>query len=224
MPLRYLLYRCPKCGEDPTQGHKDEVWCDTCGTRYERGDSGGLIGVLEADGTTWDVPSHRLTGTLASMGGPYTRGLSGGRGLSYLALVEVRRASDEEPVWHKGELLGFAEGLGPASEGVLHLTLDALSLWSPDSVPGPVGWVAGEEGPKGPPEAQWDLFEIRAVQTSSSSLQISPRGGGLIQFRFKEDSPRRWEDLLKGTLREAYEEAGLGRIVEFQPRIVAVGP
>jgi hypothetical protein len=67
----------------------------------------------------------------------------------------------------------------------------------------------------------WPFLDIRAVQTSSSSLQFSPRSGGLIELRFAEDSPYRWETMLREALRWAYREAGLGEILEFQPRVVA---
>ena len=42
----------------------------------------------------------------------------------------------------------------------------------------------------------------------------------LVQLRFPDDSPRRWEDLIRRLISEAYERAGRGRVVEFQPRVV----
>ena len=60
-----------------------------------------------------------------------------------------------------------------------------------------------------------------SATASSSSLQFSPASGGLVEFKFPGDSPFRWEHLLRRALRKAYEEAGMGTIVEFQPRIVA---
>ena len=66
---------------------------------------------------------------------------------------------------------------------------------------------------------EWPLLDIRALQGSSSSLQISPLEGGVVTFRFEEESSRRWEELLKAGLRRMWSEAGRGEIAEFQPRI-----
>jgi 1-acyl-sn-glycerol-3-phosphate acyltransferase len=65
----------------------------------------------------------------------------------------------------------------------------------------------------------WDLLEIGAIQTSSKSVQIAPKAGGLVDFRFQDDSPKRWDGILQRAVRKAYERAGFGEIVEFQPRI-----
>jgi hypothetical protein len=252
MPLVYLLYRCPRCGQDPMEGRKDEARCPACGTRFFRGGEGGLLRVLEPSGEEWEVASGRLaaavdawnekeweqpsgTGGVSAtrspggtagisspenartmpdsrggevmrraqgVGGESSSGAAGARVIRR-ALVDVRRASWEAPFRFGGELLGFVESLGEAREGMLELSSAGVSL------------QVGE----GEPE-RWPLLDIRAVQTSSSSLQISPREGGVIHFRFREDSPRRWEDLLHRALEKAYREAGLGKILEFQPRIV----
>jgi hypothetical protein len=114
----------------------------------------------------------------------------------------VRRASRELPVWYHGSLQGFAEKLNEPVEGTLRLTEEELSL----SAPG-----AGME--------RWPLLTLGAIQTSSSSLQISPKEGGVVQFRFEDDSPKRWEDLLRLAVRRAYRRQGRGEIIEFQPRI-----
>lgn len=126
------------------------------------------------------------------------------------------RSSDEErPVRFNGELVGFVEHLGRARDGILELAEEALLLWLPESVP-------GAERP-GEPFARWDLLEIGAIQTSSSAVQIALRSGGLVHFRFAEDSPHRWEGLLQDALREAFRRSGRGEILEFQPRIVTGG-
>jgi hypothetical protein len=124
----------------------------------------------------------------------------------------VRRSGEEAPVRWGGELLGFAEAMGGPVSGTVQLTPDALILHS----------HGGEEQgttQEASPEI-WPLLDIRAVQTSSSSLQFSPSKGGLVQLRFRNDSPFRWEVLLRTALRQAYRREGLGEIVEFQPRIV----
>jgi hypothetical protein len=129
------------------------------------------------------------------------------------ARVEVRKSGPEAPVWLGGELLGFAEAMGEAASGTLELSDEALTLRS--------GAGAGGGSEEGNPSKSWPLLQIRAVQTSSSSLQFSPSTGGLVELRFLDDSPFRWEALLRDALQRAYRREGLGEIVEFQPRIVA---
>jgi hypothetical protein len=65
----------------------------------------------------------------------------------------------------------------------------------------------------------WRLADLRALQGSSSEVQVSPASGGLVAFRLAEDSPRRWEEALKAGLRAVWRHQGRGEIVEFQPRI-----
>ncbi|MCJ7626764.1 MAG: hypothetical protein MUO50_00105 [Longimicrobiales bacterium] len=213
MPLVYLLYRCPRCGQDPLEGEKDEATCSGCGTRYARGGDGGLILVREPSGEVWEVPGHRLTTAMEGWmeENPSASGIS--RASIRQSEVEVTQSGEEAPVWWGGELLGFAEAMEKPASGSLLLTDDALVL---SALPGEKG-VAAE----GITSKSWPLLAIRAVQTSSSSLQFSPSSGGLVQFRFPHDSPFRWETLLRNALRRAYRRAGLGEIVEFQPRIVA---
>jgi hypothetical protein len=66
---------------------------------------------------------------------------------------------------------------------------------------------------------EWPVSDLRALQGSSSELQISPASGGIVAFRLASDSPRRWEERLKGLLRAHWEREGRGEIIEFQPRI-----
>jgi hypothetical protein len=212
MALVHLLFRCPRCGHDPMAGTKDKAECGSCGTAFSRGGEGALIRVVHSDGESWEVPSRALTLALE-------------RWLAEEVLPEdpqvtvhsaqawVRRSGPESPVRWGGQLIGFAEAMGERVAGRLRLTGDRL-VFTPDSVePEPAGAVPGE--------ATWLLMDIRAVQTSSSSLQFSPALGGLVEFKFPSDSPFRWEHLLHRGLRNAYQKAGLGTIVEFQPRIVA---
>ncbi len=215
MPLVHFLYRCPRCGHDPLEGEGDQARCSACGTRFARGRGGGLLTVVEADGGSWEVPVAALGAALDALGGPIPRARGPQGRLEYASTVEVRRAFREEALRFRGELLGFAETLGRASRGVLRISGDDLSLW-PEPPPGTPESRSGEGSE---PLDRWPLMELGGVQTSSISLQIAPRGGGLVQFRFPGDSPRRWEDLLHRALREAYLRAGLGEIVEFQPRI-----
>lgn len=169
----------------------------------------------EASGAVWQVASERLS---AAVEGWEERGrmdresreaAGGSGGLIRRAAVNVRQSGLEEAVWYRGGLLGFAEALGPPEEGVLELTPDRLSLLLPD------GGGGGERTAR-----VWSLLDIRAVQTSSATVQISPRAGGVVQFRFRDDSPLRWENLLRKALAEAYRRERWGEIREFQPRVV----
>jgi hypothetical protein len=212
MPLVQFLYRCPHCGHDPTVGEKDEAACVECGMTYRRGGPGGLISISDPSGRTWDVPSHILSSSVdrwteQDLDGPAVPEVP-----IHSSRVTVRESGDEAPVFFGGELMGFAEAMGSPTSGTLELSSESIAL-------------RRDSGPGGPRQCavhvqQWALLDIRAVQTSSSSLQFSPRSGGLVEFKFPEDSPFRWESLLRGALRRAYRRAGLGEIVEFQPRVV----
>jgi hypothetical protein len=190
-----------------------------------------MIAVREAGGAFWVVPGHRLAATLDALGGPEPAARGGRDGvLAYQAAAEARWATEERPFRFRGELLGFAEGMAAPVAGVLRITdddlvfrempgsggLPAIARASAGGVPTPSTAVEGGALLHG-----WPLLGIGAVQTTSRSLQIAPRAGGLVQFRFPDDSPRRWEELLHLALRQAYRRAGRGEIGEFQPRIVA---
>ncbi len=160
----------------------------------------------------WEVPGHRLTTSMDGRREEEGSDSSAPGTPIRQSRVEVRQAGREAPVRLGGELLGFAEAMGEPTLGTIQLTAEALIL-----IPGAGGADDSENG--NPPEV-WPLLEIRSVQTSSSSLQLSPPRGGLVQLRFASDSPFRWETILRQALRGAYRTAGLGEIVEFQPRIV----
>lgn len=219
MALTHLLFLCPRCGHDPLEGEKDVAACPECGLRFSRGGEGGLIRVVE-DGREWEVSGSVLTEavlkrSLAALDAPLPNGDS-----IHSAQVLVRVSGEETPVRWEGQLLGFAEAMGEPTQGSLHLTRDSLRF-SRDSK----GFGAGEERFEAEngafPTTQWKILSIRALQTSSRALQFSPASGGLLEFRFPNDSPFRWEGLLRETMRRVYRENGLGEIVEFQPRIVA---
>lgn len=231
MPLAHLLYRCPRCGEDPVEGGKDEVSCPTCGAVFRRGGKGGRITVSVPGEGEWSVPSDRLSQAIAELGGPATRATDPGGRISYAARVEVRRAQREDPVWYRGDLRGFAERFGAPEDGVLQIDDLGVSLLRPgESTTGPTSKEKGALGasPEDPQEVpvtgalveRWPFLEIGALQTSSSSVQISPKEGGVVEFRFPGDSPKRWDELLRMGVQAAYSREGKGRVLEFQPRIV----
>ena len=60
----------------------------------------------------------------------------------------------------------------------------------------------------------------RGYRTPPDSFRIWNNDDTSQEFKFPEDSPFRWEALLRENLRRAYRAAGRGEIVEFQPRIV----
>lgn len=100
--------------------------------------------------------------------------------------------------------------MGAPSPGAATLDREAISIEVSDAV-SPSGHTR--------PYGRWGYLELKAMQTSSSSLQISLPGNRLVQLRFTDDSPKRWEDLLQQLIREAYQQAGRGFVAEFQPRI-----
>ena len=140
--------------------------------------------------------------------------IEGGLGTMLQEAVPSCHTLELMNVEHADTLLGvhrayapIAEAMGERVSGSLELTEEALILAS-----------SNPESEKA--QKTWPLLDIRAVQTSSSSLQFSPVAGGLMELRFPHDSPFRWEGLLRNALRKAYAREGRGRIVEFQPRIV----
>ena len=203
MALADLLYRCPRCGFDPMEGVGDEASCPSCGTGFTRGRGNRVLVERRPDGGTVETPVSALVGLIEASGGPLTRARRPDGSMGYSADVDVSWRVAEEPVHHRGELRGFSERMGEPVPGVL--TVDESSVTVRTEADG---------------EATWPFLEIRALQTSSSSLQLSLPEDRLVQFRFREDSPRRWEDLMRHLLREAYRRAGKGNVVEFQPRIV----
>lgn len=199
MPLTHLLYRCPRCGHDPLDGEGDEAWCESCGFRASRGGEGGRLQIIEPGGGEASVSGHRLAAALDP---------EAPRDEARTARVEVRRGAGQEgPVIHRQEVLGFAEELGDPEEGVLELNSRSLTLWDTER--------------RTAPRSVWAYLDIQAVQTTSSALQISPATGGVVHFRFLDDSPRRWEELLHARIRAAFRKEGRGEVLEFQPRIVA---
>ncbi len=202
MSLKNLLFRCPDCGHEPVDGDGDTVSCAACGRRYERGGPGACIRVRDPAGTVASCSAAQLVEAIGAHGGALSAALKEGGELDYRARARMRLVEEESPVYFSGRLLGFFERLGHDREGVLRLSTDTLAFSGPDGA-----------------TLEWCLLDITALQTSSSSVQISPKGGAVAQFRFVDDSPRRWEELLQYALSEAWVRAGIGVIVDFQPRI-----
>jgi hypothetical protein len=206
MALKDLLYLCPFCGEDPTTAAGPHVRCPSCGRTFGPAGAGARIRVREGGtGATAEVTSATLTRGIEALGGASRRARRPDGSLFHQARVRIRVARQEAPVRFRDQLLGFYERFGPGSAGTL--SLDGSTLrFEPDA--------AGEGS-----ALAWALEELRALQTSSSSVQISPGEGGVVLFRFPYDSPRRWDDLLRRALQECWHRLGRGEIFEFQPRI-----
>lgn len=203
MALKDVLYRCPYCGHDTMAGRKDHAHCASCGRSFLRGPAPSRIRV-EEEGVERSVSARKLVERVTSFGEPVSGDGADDRGarLPRETRVRVRWAVGEETVRLGGELLGFTERLGAPSEMLLRLTASALEL-------------LGDADRR----RRWNLMDLRAVQASSSSLQVYTLAGELVHFRFLEDSAFRWEVLLQETLRAAYRAAEKGEIIEFQPRI-----
>lgn len=202
MALVDLLYRCPECGHDPMEGEGDEARCPECSRQYHRGDGRTTISISQTGHPSVDIPAAVLVERIERRGGPLTRATTSAGGIHYEAEVLISFRQEEDPVWHKGSLLGFTERMGEPEPGRLVVGDDEVT----------VRWGDGRE-------QAWGYLEIMAVQAASSALQLSVPGDQLVQFRFLRDSPRRWEDLLRRLVTAAYHREGRGKVVEFQPRI-----
>ena len=202
MALVDLCYRCPECGHDPMRGEGDAAWCESCGVRIERR-QGRLTMISSENDIEFDIKASNLYRKLYEHGGPMTRATRADGTVRYSARAEICWRISEEPVWHRGALLGFAESMGPKAPGTIRVDSETVLV---------------DDGR--PASGRWRHLDIRAVQAASKSLQLSLPGDGLVELNFLNDSPRRWEILMRRLIRDAYERAGRGRVVEFQPRIV----
>lgn len=202
MALVDLCYRCPECGDDPMEGEGDQARCGSCGVRIGRR-RGRLWMTASGDGGETGISARELCRRIDARGGPMTRATAPDGTLEYTARALVSWRIAENAVWHRGVLLGYSESMGPAVEGSITVHRNTVSV------------DGGEAG-----AGRWRHLDIGAVQAASSSLQLSLPGGRLVQFRFLGDSPRRWETLMRRLIADAWERAGRGRVIEFQPRIV----
>ena len=215
MALKDVLFRCPLCGHEPTRGRKDHVHCPSCQRHFLRGPAPARIQIEGPEGERV-VPARQLvrevTRRIEAVGEGAESDAGREEGELRDARVRARWAVGEEIVRFRSELLGFTERLGEPSEMRLRLTPNTLEL---RSVEGGGDGGGGSEQER----RRWNLLDLRAVQASSSSLQIYTVSEELVHMRFLDESAFRWEGLLHETLRAVYREAGKGEIVEFQPRI-----
>lgn len=184
-------------------GEGDLADCSVCGTAYARGRGDLLLVERTPDGRERSVPVSDLVTRIEAEGGPLTRATRADGTVAYRGDVLVSWRVSEDPVHYRGQLRGYSELMGEPAPGVLRVDDAGVCL----------------ETGAGQAES-WSWLDLRALQSSSSSLQLSLPGDRLVQFQFVNDSPRRWEDLMRHLLRDAYHRAGRGFVVEFQPRIV----
>ena len=200
MGLVRLLFRCPVCGHDPTEPKSDRVFCPDCRCTFEPATPNGetRIRVRHEEGTL-EVQAAVLTRRIQRFGGAGTRADDGG---VYRARAQVRARfiTGEAPYRLRDRLMGFIERIGPPERGELVLDGDTLGF-------------------EGESPREWRLDEMTALQTTSSSVQISFVDESVVSFRLEEESVRRWEDLLRRALSRHWAEQGRGEIHEFQPRI-----
>ena len=201
MPIEHLLYRCPRCGHDPTMATPRGAWCESCETSFEQG-SRSVVITHSADGKIEEYSVNTLMETIEKLGGP-SRDIFDHNGEEpYEARVTVSRGNNHKSVRWKGRVIGFFEHITERRFATLKLKKDDLIL----------AW-------DGQNSLVWPLENLTAIQVSSKAIQINIKGEGLYQIEFISDSPRRWEDLLQYTLYRFYKTQGQ-KIIEFQPRII----
>jgi hypothetical protein len=179
----------------------EDATCVGCGAGFRRG-SGSTIEVRLPGGSPTRMNATDLVDAIRGWDVRSLTGRGADGSLHYEADVAYRRAVGQGVIRDGKGVLGFYEELEPEAEGRLQIDDRGLRV------------IVGSEVPFDGP---WDL--IRAVQTSSRTLQVNLKGDVLFSFRFLSDSPRRWEELLHDCLRAHYRASGL-EVREFQPRIV----
>ena len=202
MGLHHFLYLCPLCGHDPLEKQGFRARCAGCGKSFEQGE-GALIRILDPAGEFIDeAPAHLLARQIEGKGLDGDNATTGGNEGVMEAPVVARYVERERSIFRDGAFLGLIESQGRRRPGVLRMTALALEFMEGN------GQVD-----------VWQFEELRAIQASSSSIQISPNRGGVVTFRFASASCRRWEEALKQRVRRRWVELGRGEIAEFQPRI-----
>lgn len=205
MALTDLCYRCPKCGHHPMDGRGDRARCRSCGTRVAR--RRGRLFVSGANDETHEVEASKLLQDIELQEEFGDGAFRPAASFACSARVLVAWRDKERAIWYKGTLRGFSESMAPGAWGTVAAGRDQVGIEA----------ASVESG-------RWSYLELRAVQASSSSLQLSLPGGRLVQLRFAADSPRRWEEMLRALVRDAYRRAGRGVVLEFQPRIETAAP
>jgi hypothetical protein len=133
--------------------------------------------------------------------------------LEWRAAATLKFSQVEHPIRWQDRLLGFFEHFGPGLPGKL-LLVGSYIRFEPTTAANGGGGTGG-----GTSDWSWDLRDFRSLQSASDSIQFTTHRGDLVQVAFKDDSPRRWEILLKHALQEVWHREGKGEILEVQTRI-----
>lgn len=216
MALADLLYRCPRCGHDPTHGRGDEARCAACGTVYRRhrtrivADDGAGEGAASTppppplpDPWRRGVEPAELVDAVARLGGALDAALTPDGRVVHEARALHHGPVGDVPVRRGGTLVGYAERVAPGRPGRLRVDDDGLSFRFDD----------------GARVEAWDLARVTGLQIASRALQVGVGGDTVLQWTLHADSPFRWESLLQDVLARRWRGLGRGELVEFQPRL-----
>jgi hypothetical protein len=217
MPIRDLLWACPICGAVGGLRADGKVErCGRCTTMFRRG-ARSTIEAVAPDGTMDRRPATEWAAHLPAdplpiepdgpTGPTVPNGAEAGRAGERVRRRDralARFALGDEPIRRGRAFLGYMERLGPPRPGLLTLTDDRLLLRLDDGQ-----------------EHHWALERLAALQASSATIQVRPRGEAIVSFSFPETSVRLWEESIAAALRRKWRSLGRGEIAEFQPRIVA---
>lgn len=197
--IKDLLWACVVCGAReslrPSEAGKkntSEV-CLQCGTRYQRGRGANII-VTRQGREPVEKHAREWTALLPPIEPTGS------------ARCTLRVADEDRPIRAFGMYWGRYEHFGEPAEGTLTLTDQRLSFEPADRAHRL--------------RFDWSLLDLTAIQLSSSTLQLKAKRHPVVTIRFATSSSRLWEERLQMAVRSAYRRAGLGDVVEFQPRIV----
>jgi 1-acyl-sn-glycerol-3-phosphate acyltransferase len=164
--------------------------CRACGAQYRRGRGANILVARAADGEAAEYTPVEITRMLPDPGSTGT------------AHCTIRDSAGDHSYYAHNRFLGRIEKLGPARAGTLTLNQTTLAF-------------EAETGAS----LAIPLLEITALQPSSHALQIKTTGRPVFSIKFTDSSPKLWEERLQNAISDAYRRAGLGDVVEFQPRI-----
>lgn len=187
-------------------GKGDQAWCGSCGIRIARR-RGRLFVSNTRHEEEHETNAAKLACDIDLHDGFGSNSFRPAASFVHSARALVAWRDAQRAIWYKGVLRGFAETMAPETPGTVAARRDVLCIET----------AAAGSG-------EWRYLDLRALQASSSCLHLSLPGDRLVQLRFATDSPRRWEEMLRALVRDAYRRAGQGAVLEFQPRIEAVGP
>ncbi len=183
-------------------GKGDEIACSGCGTKIYRREGKLFVLRAERSQSPFSVSAPQLWARIREDGPWRTEAPADEPLRRGVAVVSFQKSL--KPIRLNGRIRGFSEQLGGALPAGVFLYDDLLVLWFQDERE----------------TIHCPLVQLRAIQTASSSLQITTPKEGLLDLRFPMDSSRRWEDLLRTAVDHAHQKAGNGSVLEFQPVVL----